>query len=41
VENTTPQCSQPSRPTAGDGGAVRDLDRTDETAKIRPSRPRI
>jgi hypothetical protein len=32
------QCGQPSRPTAGDGSAVRVLARTDGTAQIRPSR---
>jgi hypothetical protein len=32
------QYGQPSRPTAGDGSAVRVLARTDGTAQIRPSR---
>jgi hypothetical protein len=35
------QCGQPSRPTAGDGSAVRVLARTDGTAQIRPSRPSL
>jgi len=35
------QCGQPSRPTAGDGRAVRVLARTDGTAQIRPSRPSL
>jgi hypothetical protein len=35
------QCGQPSRPTAGDGRAVRVLARTDGTAQICPSRPSL
>jgi len=38
IRSGADQCGQPSRPTAGDGSAVRVLARTDGTAQIRPSR---